>query len=242
MSIVKDLKTLYQLAFASKRGQSHEDRLEHFYKQQADDYDRFRQKLLHGREELYRRIDVPEGGVWLEMGGGTGFNLENIQDQIPKLKQVYIVDLSPSLLSIAQDRVTRHGWDNVKPVIGDATAYVPPEGSVDVVTFSYSLTMIPDWFAAIDRAVASLKPGGHLAVVDFYVSRKHTSDDLKTHGWFTRSLWPLWFATDNVFLNPDHLAYLEHKLERKFLSQNRGKVPYMPFAKAPYYLFIGRKR
>jgi S-adenosylmethionine-diacylgycerolhomoserine-N-methlytransferase len=241
MSFVKDVKTLYQLIFASKRGKTHSDRLEHFYKQQADDYDRFRQKLLHGREELYGRIDVPEDGVWLEMGGGTGFNLEAIHDQIPKLKKVYIVDLSPSLLSIAQNRVETRGWQNVSPVIGDATTYIPPEGSADVVTFSYSLTMIPDWFAAVERAIATLKPGGTLAVVDFYVSRKHNLGDLQTHGWFTRSFWPVWFATDNVFLNPDHLAFLEHKLERQFLSQNRGKVPFLPFAKAPYYLFIGRK-
>lgn len=241
MSFVKDLKTLYQLAFASKKGKTHKDRLEDFYKMQADDYDRFRQKLLHGREELYRRIDIPEDGIWLEMGGGTGFNLENIHDEIHKIKQVYVVDLSPSLLSIAQNRIENRGWKNVTPVIGDATTYVPPEGQADVVTFSYSLTMIPDWFAAIDRAIASLKPGGLLAVVDFYVSRKHTVGDLQRHGWFTRSLWPMWFATDNVFLNPDHLGYLENKLERKFLSQNRGKVPYIPFVRAPYYLFIGQK-
>jgi len=30
---------------------------------------------------------------------------------------------------------------------------------------------IPDWFLAIDNALRILKPGGIIAVVDFYVSR-----------------------------------------------------------------------
>src|ERR671911_700620 len=63
----------------------------------------------------------------------------------------------------------------------DASTYQPATGPVDVVTFSYSLTMIPDWFAAIENALAMLKPGGTLGVVDFYVARKYPSDGLSRH-------------------------------------------------------------
>ena len=37
-------------------------------------------------------------------------------------------------------------------------------GTVDVVTFSYALTMIPDWRAAIRNAFRMLKPGGRIGV------------------------------------------------------------------------------
>ena len=57
----------------------------------------------------------------------------------------------------------------------------PPEAPVDVVTFSYSLTMIPDWFAAIENALRMLRPGGQIGVVDFYVSRKYPAQPL--HLW-----------------------------------------------------------
>ncbi len=37
----------------------------------------------------------------------------------------------------------------------------------DAAFFGYSLTMIPDWQAAVARACAHLRPGGRLAVLDF---------------------------------------------------------------------------
>jgi hypothetical protein len=37
----------------------------------------------------------------------------------------------------------------------------------DLVTCSYSLTMIPDWRRAIDVAYALLRDGGQMAVADF---------------------------------------------------------------------------
>ena len=84
--------------------------------------------------------------------------------------------MSHSLLEIAKQRIAAKGWTNVETVEADATTFQPPAGPVDVVTFSYSLTMIPDWFAALENAVAIFKPGGTIGVVDFYVSRKYASD------------------------------------------------------------------
>ncbi|MCA9269458.1 MAG: SAM-dependent methyltransferase, partial [Planctomycetales bacterium] len=104
-----------------------------------------------------------------------------------------------------------------------------------------SLTMIPDWFAAIDNALAMLKPGGRIGVVDFFVSRKYPSGDLQRHSWFTRSFWPTWFANDNVFLSPDHVPYLQKRLTTESFEPQRAKVPYIPLVRVPYYRFIGRK-
>jgi S-adenosylmethionine-diacylgycerolhomoserine-N-methlytransferase len=38
---------------------------------------------------------------------------------------------------------------------------------VEAILFSYSLSMIPPFQAAIERAAADLRPGGRLCVVDF---------------------------------------------------------------------------
>jgi len=104
------------------------------------------------------------------MGGGTGANLEHLGDRLRLLEKIYLVDLSPSLLAVARRRIADHGWNNVEAAEADATAFRPPDGPVDVVTFSYSLTMIPDWFAALEQAWRLLRPGGLIGVVDFFVA------------------------------------------------------------------------
>ncbi len=241
MSFLSDLKVLYHLVMKPIRGTSHAARMESFYSGQASAYDDFRRRLLKGREQLWRAIEEPPGAVWCDMGGGTGANVEFFGDRLDQLNKVYVVDLSPSLLEVASQRFQQRGWGNVQVVEADATTFRPPEGLVDVVTFSYSLTMIPDWFAAIDNACAMLRPGGLIGVVDFYVSRKYPQDGLKRHGWFTRSFWPIWFASDNVFPSPDHVPMLFRRFDPVRFEEHRGKVPYMPLVRMPYYMFVGRK-
>ncbi len=241
MGFFSDLKVLFHLTMKPIRGKDHASRLESFYAGQADHYDDFRKRLLKGRQELWESLDFPADGVWVDMGGGTGSNLEYAAESIPQLKKAYVVDLSTSLLECARRRIDEHGWTNVEAVEADATTFRPAEGQADIVTFSYSLTMIPDWFAAIENALAMLKPGGVIGVVDFYVSRKYPGDGLRRHSWFTRSFWPVWFANDNVFPSRDHAPFLHRHFEPIGFVEQLAIVPYIPFIRTPYYRFIGRK-
>ena len=240
MTILSDVRTLYHLAFTPIRGQTHADRLESFYRGQAASYDAFRRRLLPGRDELVRLLDLPAGGVWVDAGGGTGANLDFAADRLPSLSQVHVVDLCPSLLNVAAARIRQADWKNVSTVVDDAATFTP-DRPADVVTFSYSLTMIPDWFAAIDHAARILKPGGQIGVVDFHVSRKHPGRGRSRHGWLTRSLLPVWFASDNVHLSADHLPYLARRFRPIAIKEAQTPIPWVPFVRAPYYLFIGQK-
>jgi S-adenosylmethionine-diacylgycerolhomoserine-N-methlytransferase len=241
MGLISDLKVIYHLVFKKVRGGTHAERMDSFYGGQADDYDSFRKRLLQGRQELWEQIPTPTDGVWVDMGGGTGNNLEYFGARIQDLRCVYVVDLATSLLNVCQKRADQNGWTQVTPVAADATKFTPAEGAADVVTFSYSLTMIPDWFAAIENAHRILKPGGLIGVVDFYVSRKYPAEGHRRHGWFTRHYWPTHFASDNVFPSADHLPFLERHFETVYLNESTGKIPYIPFSRMPYYQFIGRK-
>ena len=151
------------------------------------------------------------------------------------------MDLCPSLLEVARERKAERGWTNVEVIEADVTQFLPPEGAADIVTFSYSLTMIPDWFAAIEQASKILKPGGIIGVVDFYVSRKHPPDGWQKHSFFDRTFWPIWFASDNVFLSPDRVHFLHHYFQAISFTENMAGIPFLPGLKVPYYIFIGRK-
>jgi S-adenosylmethionine-diacylgycerolhomoserine-N-methlytransferase len=241
MSFGSDLRVLYHLAFARVRGDSHADRLEAFYSHQAAAYDDFRRRLLHGREEMMAGLELRPGDRLLDLGGGTGSNLEALGECLGQLQSAHVVDLCPSLLKAADQRIARNGWTNVRTVLADATTYQPADGPVDAVTFSYSLTMIPNWFAAIDRALALLKPGGRIGVADFHVARKWPEPGRPRQSGWTRWFWPTWFGRDNVFLSSDHIPYLQSRFETIRLKERFGKVPYLLGMKAPYYIFLGRK-
>ena len=240
MPVTADIRTLYHLTFSPIRGATHAARLESFYGGQATDYDAFRERLLPGREELIRLLDFPEGGMWVDLGCGTGANLLFARERLEQLAHVYVVDLCPPLLEIADRRIRENGWTNVATVFADATTFAPPIAA-DVVTFSYSLTMIPDWFTAVDQAWRVLKPGGLIGVVDFHVSRKYADTGRARHGWMTRSLLPLWFGSDNVHLSSDHLPYLERRFRSMALVEKRARLPWLPVVRVPYYVFIGCK-
>ncbi len=243
--MLSDLKVLYHLIARPIRGSTHEQRLENFYGGQADAYDDFRKRLLHGREDLYSsladKFRPQHHRVWVDFGGGTGTNLEFIGQSIEQFEAVYIVDLSKSLLEVARKRCERHGWKNVHAIHADATTW-QPDGPVDIATFSYSLTMIPDWFAAIENAERMLNDVGRIGVVDFYVSRKFPNEGHPKHSWFTRSFIPIWFNSDCVYPSPDHLPFLQRKFDTLWVREARSKLPYVPFWRSPYYQFIGRKR
>ncbi len=247
MGLYSDSKIIYHMAVRPVRGNDHAERMDNFYSGQADAYDSFRKRLLLGRELLWEKLAEAQpldNLLWCDMGGGTGSNLNFFGANIGELKKVYVVDLATSLLKVAGERMEANGWTNAEAVEADATTFVPDEGKVDVVTFSYSLTMIPDWFAAVDHALEILKPGGRIGVVDFYVSRKHPREDHRRHSWLKRSFWPIWFNSDNVFPSPDHVPYLERRFDEEFFHEGMTRIPYFPnpFFKMPHYVFIGKKR
>jgi ubiquinone/menaquinone biosynthesis C-methylase UbiE len=242
MSFAQDVRVLAALVRgATRRADSQSERMDSFYADQAEYYDEFRKRLLPGRAELLAELDFQDGDRVLDLGGGTGANLEFLPDSVHRqLRDWTIVDLSSPLLAIARRRVKQRGWQHVKVVEADACQYQPP-APVDVLLFSYSLTMIPAWEAVLDHALSLLKPGGLVAVVDFTVSASAPGPGLVRHGWFTRTFWPRWFAWDSVYLSPEHLPALLVRCKPVSLYQGLTRLPYVPGSRVPYFRFIGRK-
>jgi S-adenosylmethionine-diacylgycerolhomoserine-N-methlytransferase len=129
----------------------------------------------------------------------------------------------------------------VKVIHADATTWRPRQ-PVDCVYLSYALTMIPDWESAIQNALAMLKPGGTLGVVDFYVAAADPQAGLTRHSSLTRWLWPRWFAHDGVHLHPGHLPLLMKSTDTLHLREAHAALPYLPGVQVPYYIHVGRKR
>lgn len=216
----------------------HGQRLGAFYGPQAAHYDRFRERLLQGRAELIASLDLAADAHIVELGAGTGRNLDFFPETLRRSARFTLVDLCEPLLEQAHTRC--RGMVNVSIVCADATRF-RPQAPVDCVLMSYALTMIPDWRAALDYAIAMLRPGGLLAVVDFHVSAADAPAEQQQHGALTRWFWPRWFGHDGVRLDPEHLPLLAARMPRHTLVQARAALPYLPFLRVPFMRFVGTK-
>ncbi len=240
MSALRDAGILWQFVRGQTGGGTHAERLDRFYRPQAAEYDRFRERLLHGRRELIERLAPAPGDTVIELGGGTGRNLDYLGPRVCSLARVEIVDLCPALLEQARRRCAR--WPDVAHVVEADAATYRPGHRADCVILSYALTMMPDWRATVANALAMLRPGGRIGVVDFYVSQRAPAPGRVRHGALTRGLWPRWFAHDGVRLDARHLPHLEAQTEAVHCVEAMGGIPYLAGLRVPYYLYIGRKR
>lgn len=226
---------------------SHAARLEHFYSAQASQYDNFRKRFLHGRKPMLAacaaRLNQQKDMIWVDLGGGTGENVAMMEKYLnisESFKKIYVVDLCSSLLQQAQEKVKRYGWKNVEVVEADACEWNPPEGVATLVTFSYSLSMIPNFHAAVDRAVSFLdQDEGLLGICDFYTPSRYDLP-LRQMSWARRFFWQSVFDMDNIVLSPERRAYLDHSLSRVWEFNDDGPIPYVPFLRAPYYVAVYR--
>lgn len=233
-----DFGVLRAMARGMPDGATPAQRLAAFYAPQADDYDRFRERLLHGRGALVHGIPVGAGARVVDLGGGTGRNIEYFGARAQRIASYEVVDLCAPLLERARARGRR--FPQLRAIEGDATCW-QPDAPVDIVILSYALTMIADWSAAIANARAMLKHGGLLAVVDFHVSAAAPAGGRERHGWFTRRFWPLWFGHDGVELDARRLDALCEAFPRHELVESSAAVPYLPMLRVPYYRFFGHR-
>lgn len=234
-----DAGVLLSLLRGMPRDVPHAQRLQAFYAPQAAHYDAFRERLLQGRQALIAGLALPDRARVVELGGGTGRNAEFFGDRLARIERFEVVDLCRPLLARARERA--RGIAQLHAIEADATTYRPAQ-PVDCVFLSYALTMIPDWRGAIANAIAMLKPGGVLGVVDFYVAPAQPPfADSARHSAWTRWFWPTWFRHDGVRLDAAHLPALRAALPQHAIVEARAPVPYLPLGRVPYYRFVGRK-
>ncbi|KAI7890506.1 uncharacterized protein EV154DRAFT_511178, partial [Mucor mucedo] len=201
---------------------------------QAQIYDNSRGSLLRGRQTMLKLCAaqikeqlatgiMQKKPIWIDLGDS--------------FEKIILVDLTPSLCKVAQERFLKKGWKNVTVLCQDASTFQVPEGSLEgrvgLVTVSYALSMMDDYHPVVDRIQSLLSPEGIIGVVDVYVSGRSSAPAEK---WSPQQNRQSWFELDHIHLGPGRRDYLEYKFGtiKSLNRRNHFIIPYL--IQMPYYL------
>ena len=144
-------------------------RMDRIYRPQRWIYDLTRKPYLIGRDRLLEDIGARPGETIVEIGCGTGRNLLKLASLHPAAR---LIGVEPSsVMRAAASAAFRRRDVDARLFAGTAEGLVAEAlglpGGVDHVVFSYVLSMVDEPARAVDDALALLRPGGSLHVVDF---------------------------------------------------------------------------
>ncbi len=170
-----------------------------YFKANAAQWERIR--ALHAPEKdveaaIVRRLTAKPIEELLDAGTGTGRMLELLA---PHAKRAVGLDVSPEMLAIARDRLTKDNLSRVQVRLGDIYRLPFNAGArdtgFDTVLFHQVLHYLDDPGAAVAEAARVMRPGGRLAIADFaphgleflrddYAHRRLGFSDREVKGWF----------------------------------------------------------
>jgi len=127
--------------------------------------------------ELIASIGIDKGAAVADIGTGVGFMIPFFLEAVGPDGKVLAEDIQQDFLDTVEEKKKERGWENVETILGGQTDPNLPEASVD-------LAFILDAYHHFEKPVetmkairAALKPGGRLALVDFYRSRTREGRD-----------------------------------------------------------------
>ncbi len=135
------------------------DRIAPLYDLAASPYN-----LIGGRRLAKRAITelrLKSGDTVVDLGTGTGWNLQRLAEAVGPTGTVIGVDISPGMLQQARQRANDHGIVNIELVEADVSDYQPPPDTNAIVS-TFAIEMRPDYDAIVARLARQISDGGRI--------------------------------------------------------------------------------
>lgn len=141
--------------------------VESVYEKIASVYDlTFGPSLHPGRLQAIERMSIKPDDRVLEVGVGTGINLE----LYPRDCSVTGIDFSEPMLEKARDRVARQGFGNARLLQMDAQDLKFRDDSFDIVYAPYVMSVVPDPVKVAREMRRVCRPGGRIIFLNHFLS------------------------------------------------------------------------
>ena len=229
------------MSSSSNRGGGPADQavaMDRMYRLTRHVYDVTRAYYLLGRDRMLDLVRTSPDTATLEVGCGTARNLIQLARR-PEPGALFGLDASHEMLETAAASITRSGVERGgrPPIVlrqGLAEDLDPRrmfgrDAPFDTIYFSYCLSMVPTWPGAIEAALASLRPGGTMLIVDFW-------DQKDLPGWFAAGL-KRWLSLFHVHYRPE-----VHEALVALGASGRADVSFQSVARRYAYIATVRKR
>jgi SAM-dependent methyltransferase len=152
-----------------------------------------------GLRAMRRELLAQARGRVLELGAGTGLNLEHYPEGIEGLT---MVEPDPHMTKQLREKLARSGQSSEVSVVEAPGEDLPfPDDSFDTAAVTLVLCTVPDPDATLAEIKRVLKPGGQLLFLEHV--RSHSPDLAK---WQDRLEGPWRFLADGCRCNRDTVA------------------------------------
>lgn len=119
-------------------------------------------------EQVVEKLALAPAAAVADIGAGSGYFSDRFARAVGPRGTVFAADIDKGLIEYLGNRAAKEGLDNLKPLLGQPDDPLLPAASVDLVFICDVIHHIENrgpYYAKLARA---LRPGGRLAIVDFY--------------------------------------------------------------------------
>src|SRR5205814_5665377 len=141
--------------------------VENVYDKLAKVYDLTFGPTLHpGRLKAIKRMNIQPGERVLEVGVGTGINL----DLYPRDAAITGIDYTASMLEKARERAAKREGTAVRLLQMDAADLRFAEDAFDIVYAPYLISVVPDPVKVAQEMRRVCRPGGRIIFLNHFLS------------------------------------------------------------------------
>lgn len=118
-------------------------------------------------DQIMDALGIADASVVADIGAGSGWFTIRLARRVGPRGIVYAEDVQTEMINAISRRVSREGFNNVRPRLGLKNDPALPPGALDAVLMVDAYHEVEDRVTMLSNIAKSLKPQGRLGIVDF---------------------------------------------------------------------------